>query len=164
MVLLFARGLRYGSLIPNSSKQPADAYFRGASHGSSEGSSLQPSRSFSARLHAGQLVKRYHKSCAPTRDSPVNPALPEMTRIATDHVGDETKGSRRVELRLDILAFVQGIPCPLKFCRQTRIRFRAVAQTIERLTPSSNRSCEPIRSDSSKNMSWPPFPSSSSIT
>ncbi|MEW6139668.1 MAG: hypothetical protein AB1733_15675 [Thermodesulfobacteriota bacterium] len=70
----------------------------------------------------------------------MNTTQPEMRRIATDEVGDETKRSRRAEVRLDTLAFVQGFSCHLKFCRQRVIRLRAFAEMIERLTPSSNRS------------------------
>jgi len=41
---------------------------------------------------------------------------------------------------LTYLYLCQVFSYPLKFCRKTGIRFRTFAQTIDRLTPSSNRS------------------------
>ncbi len=41
---------------------------------------------------------------------------------------------------LTYLYLCQIFSYPLKFCRKTGIRFRTFAQTIDRLTPSSNRS------------------------
>ncbi len=41
---------------------------------------------------------------------------------------------------LTYVCLCQVFSYPLKFCRQTGIRFRTFAQTIDRLTPSSDRS------------------------
>jgi|GEM_PF-1268707 len=72
--------------------------------------------------------------------SPVSPHPREIRDRSydTDHLAEHSPvvlwGSG-----LTYMDLCQVFSYPLKFCRQTGIRFRTFAQTIDRLTPSSNR-------------------------